>query len=72
MPALAAAVTAAPLAECAWNMLVSMPTFPIIDLSHLATVYGVTGLCGLITPKNNMDWASEASRSILVSPECSD
>ena len=35
MPALAAAVAAAPLVECALNTPMSMPAFSIIDLSHL-------------------------------------
>ena len=53
MSALAAAVTAAPLIECVLNniTLISMPAFSINDLSHLATVDGATGLCGLTTPK---------------------
>ena len=44
-------ITAMPLVECALNMLIVMPAFSIIDLSHLATVDGAIGLCGLTIPK---------------------
>ena len=53
-PALAAAVAAAPRVECALKMLVSMPALSKTVFSHLATVDGATGLCGLMTPNNSL------------------
>lgn len=37
------------------------------DLSHLATVDGATGLCGLITPRNSLDWVSAILRLFVLS-----
>ena len=54
IPALAAADAAAFLAECALNIPVSIPALSNRDLSHLARVDEHTGLCGLITARNNL------------------
>ena len=67
MPALAAAITAAPLVEGALNTLISMPAFSIVDLSRLATVDSATGLCGLTIPKNNLVCASVSLRCLVLS-----
>ena len=64
-PALAAAVAAAPRVECALKMLVSMPAMFKTVLSHLATVDGATGLGGLMTPNNSLDWVSLSQNSFV-------
>ena len=66
-PALAAAVVAAPRVECALKMLVSMPALSKTVLSHLATVDGATGLCGFMTPRSSLDWASLSRSSFVFS-----
>ena len=42
-----------------------MPAFSITAVSRLAIVDGAIGLCGLITPRNNLDWVS-ATRRLFV------
>ena len=54
IPAVAAAVVAAPLVECALNTSVFIPTCVRVVLSHLAMVEEQTGLCGLIRARNNL------------------
>ena len=67
IPALAAAVAAAPRVECALKMLVSIPALSKTVLSHLATVDGATGLFGIMTLKNSLDWASLRQNSFVSS-----
>ena len=66
IPALAAAVAAALLVECALNILVSIPALSNRDLSHLARVDEHTGLCGLTTARNNLFCSSLPVRKSSV------
>ena len=53
-PAPAALEQVAPQTECDLNIPLSIPASLIVDLSHLAMVEEVTGLCCPIQERNNV------------------